>query len=174
MEEFLYLQISESRMDEIRKIVVGILRDSGAKCGLLMDSGGRLLIRKGFTLIREIDSLCALIAAQRATTREIAKILGQQNLSVVFYQGSGDHLHSTDVGDRAILTLIFDDRADLSKIQKIASERVSKIEPLLKPADGEDAGKKPGIDNLRLQADKRLDVILGSTPATGEGGQDAV
>ena len=101
-------------MAKIRDVIVDVLRESGAKCGLLIEPNGRLLVRKGFTLIREIENLAVLIAASRATTQAIGKILGQEEISVIFHQGSGDHIHSADVGDQAILTLIFDDRADLS------------------------------------------------------------
>lgn len=160
MEPLLYLQISESRMEEIRRIVVEILRDSGAKCGILIDASGHLLIRKGFTLIREIENLCALIAASRASTRAIARILGQDEISVIFHQGSGDHIHSTDVGSRAILTLIFDDRADLAQIQKVASERVRQIGPLLEPDENLENHDATAIENLKDEADKKMGALL--------------
>ncbi len=168
MEPILYLQISEARMEEIRRLIVDILRDSGAKCGILIDTSGHPLVRKGFTLIREIDNLCALIAASRATTRAIARILGQDEISVIFHQGAGDHLHSTDVGERAILTLIFDDRADLAQIQAVASERVRLLIPMLEPEAGGEDKAAAGLENLQDRADKRLDALFHQVHAAGE------
>lgn len=170
MEKLLYLEVSEDRMEAIRRVVVDILRDSGAKCGLLIDLSGHLLIRKGFTLIREIENLCVLLAAQRATTREIAQILGQEEISVIYHQGSGDHIHTSDVGDLAIFTLLFDDRADLATIQGVVARRLPEIARLLTEPEREERPDNSRIQNLRSQADKSLDQLFGAgrsdTPAT--------
>lgn len=160
MERMLYLQISEARMEEMRNEIVEILRESGAKCGLLIDSSGYLLIRKGFSLIQEIESLCALIAASRASTREIARILDQEEISVIYHQGSGDHIHSTDVGKHAILTLIFDDRADLATIRKVVTQRIGVIDELLNNSLLDTQTRTKGIQNLRDNADKTLDALF--------------
>lgn len=167
MERLLYLEVSEERMEAIRNIIVEILRDSGAKCGLLIDLSGHLLIRKGFTLIREIENLCVLIAAQRATTREIAQILGQEEISVIYHQGSGDHIHTSDVGQSAIFTLLFDDRADLAKVQEIASHRIPEIARLLAESEPDQRPDTSRIQNLRTQADKSLDQLLGADRSEG-------
>lgn len=160
MDNLLFLQISESRMEEIRKIIVEMLRASGAKCGLLIDASGHLLVRKGFTLLREIENLCVLISASRATTRAIAQILGQEEISVIFHQGAGEHIHSTDVGDQAIMTLVFDDRADLARLQRVAREGARRIAPLL--AAEADPGKTANlnVENLGSEADKKLDELF--------------
>lgn len=164
MDKLLYLEVSENRMEEIRRIIVDILRDSGAKCGLLIDLSGHLLVRKGFTLIREIENLCVLIAAQRATTRAIARILGQEDISVIYHQGSGDHIHTTDVGDQAIFTLLFDDRADLAVIQRVTSRGVPQIAALLTEGGEAPASALTSIQNLQMQADKSLDRLFDSIP----------
>jgi predicted regulator of Ras-like GTPase activity (Roadblock/LC7/MglB family) len=167
MDRLLYLEVSEERMEAIRKIVIEVLRDSGAKCGLLIDVTGHLLIRKGFTLIREIENLCVLIAAQRATTREIARVLGQEEISVIYHQGSGDHIHTTDVGSMAIFTLLFDERADLLELQRVVNRRIPDIVALLGEA-GHPPGAEPSkIQDLRSQADKSLNEMFGRSGAGG-------
>lgn len=168
MEKLLYLEVSEERMEAIRRIIVEILRDSGAKCGLLIDFSGHLLIRKGFTLIREIENLCVLIAAQRATTREIAQILGQEEISVIYHQGSGDHIHTSDVGKSAIFTLLYDDRTDLARVQEVTSGRTPEIARLLAESEPDQRSDTSRIQNLRSQADKSLDELLGAD-RSGEG-----
>jgi predicted regulator of Ras-like GTPase activity (Roadblock/LC7/MglB family) len=160
MEDRTCCQLTEARMEKIQGVIVEILQSSGAKCGLLIDSGGNILARKGFTLIREIENLAVLIAAGRATTREIARILGQEALSVIFHQGSGDHIHSTDVGQGAILTLIFDDRADIGKIQKMSAARRDRLADLLQASRRGNFSPLPSIENLRRQADKRLSELF--------------
>ena len=143
------------------------MRESGAKCGILLDASGSLLVRKGFTLIREIENLCALIAASRATTQAIAQILGQNEISVIFHQGMGDHIHTTDVGEKAMLTLIFDDRADLDEIHKVASKRVAELIPLLETTTESGAAHPLKIENLRSEADKKLGSLF-PTPSEGD------
>ncbi len=167
MERLLYLEVSEQRMEAIRRIIVEILRDSRAKCGLLIDPSGHLLIRKGFTLIREIENLCVLIAAQRATTREIAQILGQDDVSVIYHQGSGDHIHTSDIGKSAIFTLLYDDRADLAEIQEVTTRRLPEIAQILAESEPDQSSGNSRIQNLRSQADKSLDQLLSTGPSDG-------
>lgn len=171
-ERLLYLQISESVMERLREQIVEILRESGAKCGILTDRSGHILIRKGFTLIREIENLCALIAASRATTREIARILGQDKISVIFHQGAGDQIHSIDVGDHAILALLCDDRAELARLQSVVSQKVPVIAELLASALAEAATTVTKIENLTAEADKAFDMLFidaGEAPRQGFG-----
>lgn len=155
--------ISPKSLNQIREIIVEILKESGAKCGLLIDSSGQLLIRTGFSVIQEIDNLCVLIAASRATSRAIGAILGQEHITVIFHQGSGDHLHSTDIEDRAILTLIFDDRAELSRLQNAAQAKAGHIAALLEedrdePGDAEERAR--GLEDVGRMADKRLETVF--------------
>lgn len=155
--------ISPKSLNKIREIIVEILKQSGAKCGLLIDSAGQLLVRTGFSVIQEIEDLCVLIAASRATSRAIGAILGQEHITVIFHQGSGDHLHSTDVEDRAILTLIFDDRADLSRLQSVAQAEAGRIATLLAEDhdDPEDARERArGLEDVGRRADKRLETVF--------------
>lgn len=166
-ERLLYLQISEKRMEQIRGQIVDILRQSGAKCGILMDRSGNVLIRKGFTLIREIENLCALIAASRATTREIARILGQDRISVIFHQGAGDQIHSVDIGEEAVLALLFDERAELARLQAVVNERVPAIGAILKAALDETPTTVTKIENLQSEADKTFDDLF-EEPGAGE------
>jgi predicted regulator of Ras-like GTPase activity (Roadblock/LC7/MglB family) len=161
MDSMLYLQVSEEKVEKIRNIIIEILRESGAKCGLLIDSTGHLIVRKGFTLIREIENLCVLIAANRATTRAIAQILGQPDLSVIYHQGAGDHIHSSDISDLAILALLFDERANLDQIHKVTSAHAAEIATLLQPEPvGEGETKVEGIQNLKSAADKKLEELF--------------
>ncbi len=164
MENLLYFQIGEKRLEEIRQVIVEILRDGGAKCGLLMDVNGNLMVRKGFTLIREIESLCVLIAATRRTTREMARILGQDDISIIFHQGTGDHVHSTDVGKNAVLTLLFDDRADIAALQRVVRERLPDLERLLQPEPGLETAELGEMKNLKARAEDKLGKVLGTPP----------
>lgn len=169
MDSMLYLQVSESRVEEIRKIIVEILRESGAKCGLLLDSGGHMIVRKGFTLLRDIENLCVLIAANRAATRAIAQLLGQPDLSVIYHQGQGDHIHSSDVGEDAILALLFDDRANLDEIHKVTSQHAPAIAALLQ-AEEENEEKIEPIQNIKGEADKKLQELFDSNAPEGMAG----
>lgn len=124
------LVIYEEQIEKIEKALSRLIRDAQAKCILLVDKDGHLITRQGFTQSLDTTALAALLAGSFASTREIARLLGEPEFSVLFHQGKKDHIHITLVGERTILAAIFDDRTTIGMIRlyaKEASEILEKI-----------------------------------------------
>lgn len=116
------LIIYEEEIARIDGLLNKMLKGAEAKCALLVDKDGHLITRQGFTHSLDTTALAALLAGAFASTKEIAKLVGEPEFSVLFHQGKKDHIHMSIVGERSILVVIFDDRTTIGMVRLYAKE----------------------------------------------------
>ena len=116
------LIIYEEEIKKIETLLTKMLKGAEAKCALLVDKDGHLITRQGFTHSLDTTALAALLAGSFASTKEIARLVGEPEFSVLFHQGKKDHIHMSLVGERSILVVIFDDRTTIGMVRLYAKE----------------------------------------------------
>ncbi|HWR83652.1 MAG TPA: roadblock/LC7 domain-containing protein [Candidatus Deferrimicrobium sp.] len=121
------LVIYEEEITQIEALISKMLRSSEAKCSLLVDKDGHLITRQGFTHSLDTTALAALLAGSFASTKEIARLVGEPEFSVLFHQGKKDHIHMSLVGERSILVVIFDDRTTIGMVRLCAKETAAEL-----------------------------------------------
>lgn len=114
-----------------------LLRESGARYVLLLD-------RKGFVLAHKealwaarppaLDSLATLIAGNAAATQALAKILGEPRFNELLYQGATYGLYAEEVGQLALLVIIFDNSAPVGRVKLFSKQAVQSLEVITKDA----------------------------------------
>jgi predicted regulator of Ras-like GTPase activity (Roadblock/LC7/MglB family) len=112
----------EDQIQEIDLALMRIIKEAEAKCALLVDKDGHLVTRQGFTHTLDTTALAALLAGSFASTKEIARLVGEPEFSVLFHQGKKDHIHISLINDRTILVIIFDDRTTIGMIRLYSKE----------------------------------------------------
>lgn len=150
--------IGEQEYAAINDCLRGYLRESQAKCVILVDRDGQMLARQGFTQDLDTVSLAALTAGAIASTQEIARLLGEPEFSVLFHQGQHDHIHFSLVGSRAIMMSVFDERTTIGLIRLVASKTVDLLAAQM------DAPKLPPLSfggEAVASLAERLDTVLG-------------
>lgn len=159
------LVIYEEQIEKIERALDRLIKDAQAKCVLLVDKDGHLITRRGFTQSLDTTALAALLAGSFASTREIARLLGEPEFSVLFHQGKTDHIHITLVGDRTILAVIFDDRTTIGMIRLYAKEAAGDLERVFssmpqpsRQTGGEDATERDTEFSTSLES--RLDDVF--------------
>ena len=95
---------------------------SSARCALLIDKEGHLVTRRGEVVGTSIDAIAALIAGSFAATKEMARLLGESEFTVMFHQGARDSIQLQLVGSRTLLAILFDDRTNLGLVRFYAQE----------------------------------------------------
>lgn len=147
--------IGEQEYAAINDCLRGFLRESQARCAILVDRDGQMLARQGFTQDLDTVSLAALTAGAIASTQEIARLLGEPEFTVLFHQGQREHIHFSLVGSRAILMCVFDDRTTIGLIRLVAANTVGLLAahlaaPQLPPLNigGEVAGFAERMDSV--------------------------
>jgi predicted regulator of Ras-like GTPase activity (Roadblock/LC7/MglB family) len=104
-----------------------MLRLSKAKCALLIDKDGHLVTKQGGSSSYDTDTIAALVAGSFAATKEMARILGEEEFSVLFHQGKKDNIHLTLVGNRTLLAIIFDDKTTVGMVRLYSNEVTKKM-----------------------------------------------
>lgn len=156
------LIIYEEEIKQIDSLVSKMLKGCEAKCALLVDKDGHLITRQGFTHSLDTTALAALLAGSFASTKEIARLVGEPEFSVLFHQGKKDHIHMSLVGERSILVILFDDRTTIGMVRLYAKESAIELAEVFKSVvQKEDANKSSGIsEDFSSQAQDKLDDIF--------------
>ncbi|MBF6594138.1 MAG: roadblock/LC7 domain-containing protein [Thermaceae bacterium] len=139
-----------------------LLRESGARYALLLD-------RKGFVLAHKealwaprppsLDSLATLVAGNAAATQALAKMLGEPRFNELLHQGTTHGMYAEEVGELALLVVIFDTSVPVGRIKLYGKRAVSALETLTKDAVVNPA--KMGIDTeYRDGASALLDELF--------------
>lgn len=121
----------EKDIEAISRVLTEMIGLSGAKCALLIDQEGHLVTREGASKAFDTDALSALVAGSFAATRAMARLVGEDEFSVMFHQGQRDNIQMTLIDERTILTVIFDDQTQLGMIRLYTQEAVRKIQEIL-------------------------------------------
>lgn len=117
-------------IDQVDRILGEFLRRAGARTAILVDKDGHLITRSGENGSFDPDTISALVANAFAATREMAKLLGEREFSALFHQGAHDNIQLSLVGDRAILTVLFDDATTLGMVRLYVTEAVKRLAEL--------------------------------------------
>lgn len=151
------LVIYEEEIEEIEKALRRLIKDAQAKCVLLVDKDGHMITRQGFTQSLDTTALAALLAGSFASTRELARLVGEPEFSVLFHQGKKDHIHITLVGERSILAVIFDDRTTIGLVRLYAKEVSDTLGRILSFSN---RGKSPAQVQDKATLDKEFSASL--------------
>ena len=152
----------EDDIEKIGHVLRELISMSGAKCALLIDKEGHMVAREGATRSFDIDSLSALIAGSFAATREMARMVGEDEFSVMFHQGQRDNLQLTLIDDRTILTVIFDDQTQLGMIRLYSQDAAKQlVQIFLQTKEHDDTDLDLGTD-FATAGKSNLDDVFGS------------
>ena len=99
--------LSEEAIGKIYRLLDEDLLNAGAGCTLLVDRSGYLIATRGDPAGIDVVSLAALSAANYGVTEEIARLVGEENFSLLFHKGKNDSIHYTKIGEDFFLITIF-------------------------------------------------------------------
>lgn len=163
------LVLDQPSMDQLHGAMVTLLRESEAKCAVLVDQDGQCITKKGFTQHLDTDALAALVAGSFASTQAMAKLVGENEFTVLFHQGEKDSIHNVMVDDQTILSVIFDDRTTVGMVRlyaKSASKQIcgilSRQRDVLAEVSAGSSGDNGSSLNMGQAAADKLDNLFGA------------
>ena len=156
------LIIYEEEITQIEALMSKMLQSAEAKCALLVDKDGHLITRQGFTHSLDTTALAALLAGSFASTKEIARLVGEPEFSVLFHQGKKDHIHMSLIGERSILVVLFDDRTTIGMVRLCAKETTVGLTKIFDQIMQNSQTKAPSAvsNNFASMAQDKLDDIF--------------
>src|SRR5260370_12239342 len=121
---------SEKDFKQIKTHLQAFLRDSNARCALLVDRTGQLVARGGDPPQFDSAALACLTAADFSANDQLAKMIGEQEFASLVHQGEKESMFLADVAKRVILVVLFDQRTTLGLVKlkgKGAVEGLTKV-----------------------------------------------
>lgn len=138
----------------------GFLELSSARSAFLIDKDGHLVTRRGEGDEKAMDSICALVAGSFAATRELARLMGEEQFTTLYHQGGRDSIQISLVANQALLAMVFDDRTSLGLVKYYAVETIQRLEEILKEIDGR-TDEAPGLSaDFGTSASAALDRLF--------------
>jgi len=169
MQQLSDAQLRESRLVFYKEDVQQIdstLRDflsrSKSKAAMLVDKDGHLITQEGSTERADTDTIAALVAGCFAATREMARILGEEEFTALFHQGRRDNLQLSLVGKRTILGVLFDDTTTIGMVRLYAAETARKLTSLVKKLKGRTTADEEIGEGFTKAAANTLDDVFGN------------
>jgi len=109
--------ITKKDVERINGCLDKVISSSRAHSVLLIDRSGQLIAYYGNTPQIDIPSLSALTAANFGATAEIARMLGEEEFTLLFHKGKTENVYFSAVGEHAIMVALFDDNTSLGLIR---------------------------------------------------------
>lgn len=109
--------ITKEDLKKINLCLDKVVNSSHAHSALLIDRSGQLIAQYGNTPDIDVLSLSALTAANFGATAEIARMLGEEEFTLLFHKGKNENVYFTAIGEHAIMVTLFDDRTSLGLIR---------------------------------------------------------
>ena len=123
--------ITDKDMKKINYFLNKMLSSSMAHSVLLIDRSGQLIAHHGNTPELDIVSLSALTAANFGATAEIARILGEEEFTLLFHKGKNENVYFSAVGEHVILVTLFDDQTSLGLIRLQINKIIDELSTIL-------------------------------------------
>jgi predicted regulator of Ras-like GTPase activity (Roadblock/LC7/MglB family) len=98
---------------------------------LLIDRSGQLISHHGNTPEIDILSLSALTAANFGATAEIARMLGEEEFTLLFHKGRSENVYFSAIGEHVIMVTLFDDRTSLGLIRLQINKVIDELSIIL-------------------------------------------
>ncbi len=146
-------------IDRLNAEIDTFLELSKARCVLLVDRDGHLVTRRGESVKSAEDTISALIAGSFAATREMARIMGENEFAILFHQGQRDSIQLQLIGERTLMAVLFDGRTNLGMVRFYAQESAGRLQEVLDEVTRQERSADLG-DDYGSSAKDALDKLL--------------
>jgi predicted regulator of Ras-like GTPase activity (Roadblock/LC7/MglB family) len=116
--------------DAITDALQHLLRESRARCALLVDRAGQLITTVGETPSGEdfdVTAFASLTAADFSANDQLAQLIGEKDFSTLSHQGERESMLLADVARRVILVVLFDNRTTLGLVRFTMRSTVAEL-----------------------------------------------
>jgi predicted regulator of Ras-like GTPase activity (Roadblock/LC7/MglB family) len=126
------VDLNKKQFERIEEILSEALIELGIRCVLLIDLAGNIIVNlDDGNLEHDIYSLAALAAGNFGAVSAMAKIVGEQDFSLLFHKGESESIHFSKIDDELLLVTIFGKDVSLGFLRLKVTEATKKIKNIL-------------------------------------------
>lgn len=109
------------------EVLCSLIKGGGALTALLITRQGNMLASAGETSYLNTTAMAALVAGMFAATREVARIVGEPQFSILLQQGEKRHIHISLIGEETMMVVIFEDQNRIGMIRLCARKVAGRL-----------------------------------------------
>lgn len=124
--------LGQKELDSMEEILQKDLIDLGVHCVFLIDMAGNIIVNLDNGYIEhDIYSLAALAAGNFGAVSAMARIVGENEFSLLFHKGKKENIHFSKVMTDFLLVTIFGRETSLGFLRLKVAEAIKKIKGVL-------------------------------------------
>jgi predicted regulator of Ras-like GTPase activity (Roadblock/LC7/MglB family) len=150
---------TEDDFGAITKSLLQFLKDSNARCALLVDRTGQLVATVGEQPKFDPTTFATLTAADFSANDQLAKLIGEHDFNSLFHQGEKESMYLADVARKVILVVLFDNRTTLGLVRLKMKETVIELARLFEEVFKRGTSGTPQ-KNILAGADDEIDKLF--------------
>lgn len=121
---------------EIQTILSDMVVRSGALTSLLVSKEGISVSHAGDTSYLNTTAMAALVAGMFSATREVARMVGEKQFSILLQQGETRHIHISLINDTTMMVVIFQGYENIGLVRLMARNAGKKLADALVSNEG--------------------------------------
>ena len=126
------VDLDKNQFESIEGILAEELIELGVRCVLLIDLAGNIIVNlDDGDLEHDIYSLAALAAGNFGAVSAMAKIVGEEDFSLLFHKGESESIHFSKIDDELLLVTIFGKDVSLGFLRLKVTEATKRIKEIL-------------------------------------------
>jgi predicted regulator of Ras-like GTPase activity (Roadblock/LC7/MglB family) len=151
----------EQRDGDLPRILQQVIDKTKALTALLVTKEGIAIAEAGDTSYLNTTAMAALVAGMFSATREVARMVGETQFSILLQQGENRHIHIGLIADSKMLVIIFEDFQRIGLVRYEARRICPQIEQALNQEYNPDgAEEKIGTPRFKEYALNLIDRIF--------------
>ncbi len=126
-----YGVVSQEQLEKIDEILTENLIGIGVDCVIIIDMAGNIITAKdNNTSQYDIYSFAALAAGNFATVDAMAKLVGEQEFSLLFHKGNDSNIHFSKINNDLLLISMFNKNISLGFLRLNVVKSIEKIKKI--------------------------------------------
>ena len=159
------LELYGKTFDRVDELLVDLVKTSLARYALIIDLKGFVLLHTKALWAPKppsLDSLATLVASNYSANLAIAQLFGEVGFKEMVQQGDGVGMYVEELGSKALLITVFDERAALGRVKLFAKKSAAAIEQAIL----ENTEARPEVtfdDTWQASSQALLDGLFGKS-----------
>jgi predicted regulator of Ras-like GTPase activity (Roadblock/LC7/MglB family) len=139
------LVLTEAGVNALNGLTLQLQQETGARAVLLIEKSGQLITAQGQTSTLDTLSLAALISGSFASTRALARLLGEKNFRTLFQQGKTESIFVVALETTDTVAVVFGENVTVGLVKFKTMQALDKLNAQIRALYTD---KKPTIGNL--------------------------
>ncbi len=120
-----------AQLQEMETVLDEKLLAIGVECVLVIDMAGNIVLSKGDGAQKyDIPSFAALAAGNFASVDAMAKLIGEEEFSLLFHKGQDSSIHFSRINEELLLVCLFGHDLSLGFLRLNVGDTISHIQEI--------------------------------------------